>query len=164
MRAKTSMLVRVGQKVELESVAFQLAENLDAAGTAEAYPLKWSTEHGSYSIDAAHPFDVTDAIGNCWGLVRDCGFATSMPSLDEGQIWVVTQNPGLPIYTGYLETPLSGSGTASVIVDNYGSVWVTACTALLDAGETLPQQTWVLIHYDVSAAQFRVLAAQGCPT
>lgn len=97
---------------------FELSAEL-SGGAGEVAAVKWlwwNTEDDDF-IDSTETGTVLDALGNAWGLEGERGEARFL-----GGKWIVSHNPGQPVYEGTAAADISASATTasiSVVIGSY---------------------------------------------
>ncbi len=88
---------------------FELTEELSggAGETATCKWLWWNTEVDDF-IDSGETGEVLDALGNAWGLEGERGEARFL-----GGKWIVSNNPGQPVYEGTAAADISAAATTA---------------------------------------------------
>lgn len=88
---------------------FELTEELSGgAGSSAACKLLWWNTEDDDFIDSGETGEVFDAMGNAWGLEGERGEARLL-----GGKWIVTVNPGQPIYEGTADADISATATTA---------------------------------------------------
>jgi hypothetical protein len=146
-------IVRIGAGASVaEDENYQLAQNLDAGGTADAHPLVWdSTGSGAYSVDEATTVTVHDLLGEHWGLIgerirgrrrRPAG-GEIVEALSSGAAWHIFE----------LAEDMGAGETKNASV---GGITVSLTDTVLPAGHSIDSGTNVFAFYDRDAAKWKV--------
>ena len=148
-------IVRIGAGGAAEDEYYELTENLDAGGTADAHPLVWDSSSGDYTVDTETTVTLHDLLGEHWGLAGERVKGRTR-STATGPI-VVVLSSGAPWHIFSLSADMAAGETKDATVTIRGaSVTVSLTDAVLPAGHTFTSGTSVFAFYDRDAAKWKV--------
>lgn len=143
---------------------FQLNENLDAGGNADAYPVNWDPAgdggNGEYAADSeADLVNVVDFSGQHCGLQYDWVLCRLMFG-DLGAVWEVIQ--GGPIHRKVVlqEVLYPGSTANAHATIRENTVDVTVSDVWLGGDDSIDSDSTVGITYDVDSKSWDVDQAE----
>lgn len=158
MNAAPVELTRPAKLPADRPILFEVHQQLDAGGTADAYRMYW--DGSDYVADESVTYEVRDLTKRNWGVEGERILCRPIRMPDDAALVWEVESGGAPWYEGTLDGALTNGGTADATVSIHGEDrTVEVADRFLSAGGPLAAAGRIGFVYDLQAKRFVVTEA-----